>query len=332
MGWWSAIYKTAANDWVFEELKPNQVPEPVPQNDVPLETYLTVTLKSMRVVNVRKGLKKFYGVVHSFAAVPHASGDMAQFNKVVSPDQLKELDAEHVDRVIQVDQPLVGPIPYRGGNVELEVGLFSVASSDLAGPYISLLTDISVKAGVSFIGVALPFVEPLKQGIQLLTGSKANADLEIGVATNRTPRTGWWVVIRAKKGSITVGDLKVTPNYYRLVQPDGSFVKDYPYMVFSITSAEERKDWFLIPVLKEPYAKLNADLQKGNFNEVKTSLKVFQRASETCLDLTYEDGKKVAALVVKRTNDMLQRAKMRRQTEELPELSELPLYAARSAD
>jgi len=91
------FYKTAADDWVFEELKANQVPEPVPQNDVPLETYLTVTLKSMRVVNVRRGLTKFYGVVHSFAAVPHASGDMAQFNKVVSPNQLKELDAAHVD-------------------------------------------------------------------------------------------------------------------------------------------------------------------------------------------------------------------------------------------
>jgi len=217
-----------------------------------------------------------------------------------------------------VDQPLVGPIPYRGGNVEMEVGLFSVASSDLAGPYISLLTDISVKAGVSFISVAIPFVEPLlKQGIQLLTGKQSQCGS--GGRHCHQPDAAHGLVGRHSraKGSITVEDLRVTPNDYRLVHADGSFVKDYPYMVFSITSAEERKDWFLIPVLKEPYAKLNADLQKGKFNEVETSLKVFQRASETCPDLTYEDGKRVAALVGERTTDMLGRTRTSRQREEL---------------
>ena len=69
---------------------------------------------------------------------------------------------------MQLDQRLLGPVPYVGGDIQAEVGLFSVASGDLTGPYLKLLDLLSQAATVSFIGLALPFVEPIKQGINAL--------------------------------------------------------------------------------------------------------------------------------------------------------------------
>ena len=169
-------------------------------------------VKSARIVNVRQGLTKFYGVVNSSMAVPHLSGASAEFNVITTPAFLKNVDAAHIDRVIQLDQRLLGPIPYRGGQLTLEIGLFSIKAVDLAAPYLEVLETMSKQAGVAFINAALPFAEPLKTGINLLVGGGDSSPLEIGVAASAwTPETGYFVVMRAPKGSVPVKDLRVDP-------------------------------------------------------------------------------------------------------------------------
>ena len=185
MGWWEEIFRKKAEDWIFEPLAPAQVPDNLQHAAVQKESsYLSVYLKSARIVNVRQGLSKFYGVVNSFISVPYLSGTNAEFNVITTPAFLKNVDSAHIDRVIQLDQRLLGPIPYRGGQLALEIGLFSIKSVDLAAPYLEVLETMSKQAGVAFINAALPFAEPLKTGINLLVGGGDNALLEIGLASS----------------------------------------------------------------------------------------------------------------------------------------------------
>jgi hypothetical protein len=331
MGWWNDIWKSRAEDWTFVELNADQLPDGVTPTDISSEAYIDIRLRSMRIVNVQKGFTKFYGVVHSFVSVPYMTGEEAKFNKVISPNQLKQLDAKDVDRVIVVDQLLAGPVPYRGGNIDLEIGLFSVPSSDLAGPYIELLTTMADKAGISFVTVARPFVEPLMAGIKLLTGA-SKAELEIGLARQNPLRTGWWAVIRANKDEVNAADLKVTPDDYRLVKKDDSPIHDYPYMIFSVNATNERKEFFMIPSLVDSYKTLTDNVRDGKFPDAKRSLSVFKLAVLTCPDLIYSDATKIVAMVEKRTNDIMSATQVGTAKRELPELKDFQIYGEQEGD
>jgi hypothetical protein len=57
---------------------------------------------------------------------------------------------------------LAGPVPYLGGAIELEVGLFAIKEKDLAEPYLDFLQSVGELAGISFVTPALNLIRPLK--------------------------------------------------------------------------------------------------------------------------------------------------------------------------
>ncbi len=333
MGWWNEIFTKKAEDWIFEPLAPEQVPDKLPHAAVPKESaYLSVTVKSARIVNVRQGLAKFYGVVNSFISVPHLSGANAEFNVITTPAFLKNIDAAHIDRVIQLDQRLLGPIPYRGGQLALEIGLFSIKSVDLAAPYLEVLEAMSKQAGVAFINAALPFAEPLKTGINLLVGGGDNSPLEIGLASSAwTPETGYFVVMRAPKGSVPVSDLRVGGTDYRLVGPDNQPVGDYPYMVLKVEASSSRDDWFNIKELHKPYQELKTNIRGGDYEAAKNSFIFFKRSALTCDDLLFDDAKKLVAEVDSTFKDIMEEPTAKglvpKGARIFPELQEIQLYS-----
>lgn len=295
MSWWPEILRKRTEDWIYAELAPDQVPPPAHTGDVdPEAAYLSVFLRSARVVDVRRGLKSFYGVVHSTIKLPHRAGD-ATFSVVVAPTALRDIDANRLDRVIQLNQRLLGPVPYVGGDLELEVGLFSVATADLVAPYLELLETLSRTAGVAFISAALPFVGPIVQGINLLAGGGDDTILEIGLSTTHVPpRQGHFVVVRAPKGSLEVADLRVDAADSRLVDGAGRPLGEYPYIVLEIRADPQRDDWRQIPELKAADEAIAREYRAGRREETEEALVAFRRIARTCDDLLLEDGERLA--------------------------------------
>ena len=261
MGWWSDLWKRRTEDWTFTWLDADQVPAGASSGLLDADAgYLHVFLKSARVVDVRKGFKTFYGTVHSYASLPHRSGGRAEFNVVTTPEALKNIEAAGLDRVIQLNQRLVGPVPYTGGDVELELGLFSVAQRHLAGPYVQLLENLSKTAGVSFMSAALPFAGPILEGMKLLTGSQKDVTLEIGVSTTMaSPRLGYFAAIRAAKNTLDVKTLSVDPADFRLLHGGSSARRPIPYVVLELSARPDRPDWHQIPELAAAYKRLQDD-------------------------------------------------------------------------
>jgi hypothetical protein len=294
MGWLAKNFSSKTKDWLFAPLSAEQTPTVIEVKKLNAnEEYLNVILKSMRIVNIRKGLSTFYATVHSHIEVDYLTGKSACFNYVTTPGNLEKLDATHLDRVINLNRRLLGPIPYRGGDVKMEVGLFSIKEADLAAPFINLLSSMSSLGGVSFINTAMPYVEPLEKGIELLTGSANDTILEIGIDTEfiNVINTGYYIVIRAEKNSINVADLRIDQNDFKLVDKNGNPISDYPYMVFEISSVKNRDDWYDIPEISTSYNKLREEVRKGNTKEVTDALTAFRLIVYTSPDLLFRDGK-----------------------------------------
>jgi hypothetical protein len=305
MGIWTSLWRTKAQDWTYLELAGKQVPNGIGHETIPDDSvYLTVTLRSLHIADVRKGLKRFYGAVHSWSSISHMAQGRVEFQMVTTPVELKDADPDHLDRVIFMDRPLLGPVPYRGGTVSLELGLFSIASGDLVGPFLDVLESMSKAAGVTFVTAARPFIEPLTQGISLLTGTSRDSILEIGLAKDWAPTTGYYAIVRAPRGALQTKDLRVAADQ-RLVDSSGNAIQQYPYLVFSVDARPDRPNWFEIPDLKKAYDELTAEVQRGRIEEAKQAFGVFRRTALNSPDLLFDDAKVIAEKVDARVKETL---------------------------
>jgi hypothetical protein len=114
------------------------------------DNYLSIKVKSLRLPFTRKGVTKLYGVVHTFANLPGAGQEDVEFASATTPSGLSGLDPQNISNVITIDKQVVGPTPWNGGDLQLQIGLFSVVEQELAGPFLSTMTALSDKVGVAF--------------------------------------------------------------------------------------------------------------------------------------------------------------------------------------
>jgi hypothetical protein len=301
MAWWTPAWRKEAEDWTFLQLptNPDAAGGPLPQAEAETD-YLSVFLKSARLVDRRRGFTTFYGAVHSYISLPHRSGGNAEFNVVTTPSALKNVDAAGLDRVIQINQRLLGPVAYAGGDLDIEAGLFAVASSNLAAPYLQLLESLSKTAGVAYVSAALPFAAPILEGMRLLTQSDKDVALEIGYSTTQpAPKLGYVAVIRAPRGTVDARKLRVDGDDFRLLL-DGAALREYPYMILEFTAEPTRSDWFSIPEIAVAYRKVQEEFRAGQEQGLSDALVVFRRTALTCNDLQYDDARRLAQKVEER--------------------------------
>jgi hypothetical protein len=292
----SWFYQARTQDFVVYPFAPDQIGEK--HDAVSLKNqYLRVELRSMWVTHVQKGLTKFYGMVNSHIAVPHLREGDAEFQTMVCPPELKDVDAASIVQFISFNQPLAGPVPYRGGDVRLQIGLFSVAAANVMAPYISLLEEISSKCSIEFINLALPYVGLLSKGVSLLTGSNNAKVLEIGISTTLAdPRRTALLVMRANRADFPDSRLRklvVTTPDSRLLE-NGKPLTEFPHMILRIAGKPNRDDWFKIPELKSQHDSFVKALRGGDANEVKPALIALTRYLRTCPDLLRADADAIA--------------------------------------
>lgn len=259
------------------------------------EEYVTVTVRSSRIENSRKWATKIYGCLQSKAEYLHGRGRQ-ECNTVIVPDMMKALDPAHLDRVIQVNRRVLGPVPYRG-ELSLQLGLFCVKGSDLVEPYIDLLTTISRAAGVAFVSQMTPFIEPLRKGADLLLSVPDHAQLEIGIDREWSDlETGDWIMMRVPKGTGDTTTLCLDPNDFKLITQAGRPVLAYPYVVFAIDASPERADWFLNPQLRDAWDAIAEAASKQQADLAEQRLKHFEALCRWSDDLVPVDQQRLVKL------------------------------------
>jgi hypothetical protein len=256
MLWAAAKEKLAEVDKMVREHAETPVSQPiVVANEaashpvLPNKHYVTVWLRSMRITHTRFGTDKYHGCVHSFISLLDMRQGTAEFHVISTPEKVRNVDAQSTDGVVTQDIPLLESVPYRGG-LRVQLGLFSIKAGDLTAPYLNMLDDLSGAAGVGFVRQALQFVNPIKNGINLLLGGGRDVKLDVGVNKGfPAPSTGTFLVMRAPSDKINVDKLTLNNNL-EVIDDEKKLVKEYPYLVFSVATSDTRDNWFAIPEIK----------------------------------------------------------------------------------
>jgi hypothetical protein len=174
------------------------------------------------------------GEAYAQASLGMKDGSIASIQTVLSPDFLRNLDPKRIENVLQIDQTIFGPVPYIGTKVSFETGVFAVKHADLAAPFLTCLTQLASAGGVALISAAKPFIDPIKSGIELLTGRQDATSLEIALRRElQPPQTGWYALLRMSSQSVQPSELTVVPTNFELLR-HGKSISGVPYPLFSI--------------------------------------------------------------------------------------------------
>lgn len=291
--WLKGMMREKAQDFIIAPLDerhgaPRRAPVEIDSS------YVTFSIKAARIVDIRRWTSKFHGCINSRATFLHEAQGNLEHQTVLAPPELKELDPAHLDRIVSLDKVLLGPFPYRG-QLALTIALFSVKSADLAGPYLDLLTSLADTAGVSFLGAAKPYIEPLRKGADLLFGSATASKLEIGFDRDFSALdAGYYLAMRAPKDAIQLDTLRIDPNDYRLIDQQGKPFGHYPYFVFAVEAGQRRTDWMLIPDLKATWEKMKKAFVAAQYNDAGNLLGQFERECRVSPDLVLADAQRLA--------------------------------------
>jgi hypothetical protein len=265
---------TRSKQWTFGRLPEDHVQDsPDAIGDKAVEAgkdYIGVNLRSMWIVNTRAKFTTFYPTLHSYIQAPAFIGGDVEFHVLTTPPGIKELTSKGLDRVIVGRQRLLGPIPYWGGSVTLQIALFSIKAGDLAAPFLSVLGDLStIAGGGAFQMAAQVFSAPLKSGISMLTGTSGD-NLEIGYyASADAPRTGYYLAIRRE--AVDLNNVWLKGGY--LVDGRGQPFRDDPYFVFSIEASNFRPDWRSIPGLDAGWVRVKDAATSGDAKRLDQAFK-----------------------------------------------------------
>lgn len=263
-----------------------------PGSDDPIkadECYVEVYLESLRLKTSQRILTQFHGVVYAFVSLAGGAGGTSRLAAISKPSELAKLDRQSVGKVITVEKKLIGATPWRGGDLGVELGLFSVKTGNTMTPVVDYIGAVSTAAGASFVAKAEPFLPLLEKGMDLLAGQASETSLEIGVDGNITPAKGCaWAIVAHPKGAALPATYSLDPTDKRLMV-NGQEVTE-SYCVFSIRPVRQKADYGEIPELKERYDAFMTAIRANRMEQAKEAFATFRLAVFASPDLILDDA------------------------------------------
>lgn len=246
------IFVGKATKLFWRRLPAGQVAEGYTEKDFDNdEAYFLVRLKEMYLRNSRIVLRKYYPMLHSYAAY---SG--LETHSISGPGQLRELGDRNLERLVNLNTRLTDITPYKGGDVDVLMGLYAVPGHDAGKVLIDTLSSVASLAGL-VVGQAAQIAGLVKSGVEGILGLDKTS-LLLGIRdtfySGNPFRSGHYVGVNGPASSIKLdqlwlrgGQLYVGPDPVRARPYD-----EYDYMVVELEHAgDKRDDWPRLPGMKE---------------------------------------------------------------------------------
>ena len=291
MGIWGDLWRTEAKNWAFGRIgSANEI--------IPQKRYVSIMLRRLRIADARVGFSRFYGAVEFYGSLPHMSGVPAEFASVTSPGKLRDVHREDLRNFVLANQRLLGPVPYVGGDLEIEIGLFTIKSQDLLMPYLELLNILSSAAGLAFSSVAAPYIYAIKSGVAALIRPEGSSSLEIGASVTFNPaEEGTYFAARLSSDDQDLSKFRLDSSYYLLDQK-GCRLTSVPYLILSVTQSAVRDDWHQIPAISAAYNGLVSSVrEQKSYKEIGSYFEHFRRIVLTDPDILNGHGSQIIAWV-----------------------------------
>jgi len=256
------------------------------------ECYIELYIESCRLAEARKFASRFNGIVYSFVSLSREGEASAKLAAVSKPEKLTELDENSLDKVITVSKQMMSAVPWRGGSLGLEIGLFSIKTGNLLTPVLDYVTKVSSAAGGSFVGAVKPFLPLITEGMDLIAGQRKDTAIEVAIDTDIALQAGGvHAIIAAPKGSIDLAKISLDKDDRKLLL-DGKPL-NRGYCVLSIRPTLLKSDYGEIPELKEKYAAFQAAIKANKMKDAQDALTVFRLATIASPDLITSDAQKL---------------------------------------
>jgi hypothetical protein len=250
---WKRVNKDQIAD-TFQE-------EPI-END---QAYFEIRMKEMYLRRTRILWRKYFPMLHAF--VQYGAN---RSHTIAGPGQLKEFAERNIDRVVNLNHLLAGITPYKGGDVTIVVGLFSVPWQDASRTLLDTLSFLTNLGGIT-LEHAIPIANVVKAGIESVIGMNATT-LELGVRDSFYPGnpfcSGYYLGVNAAENQIRIDQLWVREG--RLVKGADPIVarpyEDQDYILLEIGLRKHREDWPGLPGITEYQDRFSAILSDASLS------------------------------------------------------------------
>ncbi|MEM7115778.1 MAG: hypothetical protein AAF614_25280 [Chloroflexota bacterium] len=264
------------------------------------ESYVRLRLARMFLKERRKLFQTKYPVVNALTRFAGLDG-IVEVNFVVKPEMAGDSDTSRLDDIVSLDQTLLGPVLYRGGDMELMLGLYAAPADDWAQRFIQLAEGISQLTLNSVVSTAISMTSTIKTAIEnALSGD--GLDLKLGLdqelKENVWLAPGHLVMIAAPENSIDVANLVIKDGELRTEQ--GDIYSEHDYLLLEIEVTSQRSDWQTLGYGRLWDDLLNMAANANDIQAVKSSYTTFSGVIMASDDLSWADRTAIVSLAQQR--------------------------------
>ena len=257
------------------------------------------------------------------------SGKRQSFPFVVGPSLLQELEQLDGDEQVRYRNTRVaGPIPYRGDDVNVFVGLFRVKTKNWAKQSLSLLESVAKAFDTSKLTSFINVTGPLVDSIESFLGIGEDMQFRIGERDSYTDpasnneatlfRAGFFVMIRSDRDDIDESQFWVKENQL-FHGPDKDQLELYrrkDYILLYINRLQIRNDHTTFDFHKE-WIKAQDQLWAEDPNGARKHLRELTRLIQQSPDLIPSHRKALISMYRKKYKEEMELASMGLETLEL---------------
>ena len=297
----------------------------------PDKVYVEIYLESLRLAKARRFATTFDGVVYAYARTARLGSPPSEHAAVSRPQNLTSVGEADLDRVIVVQKRLLAVVPWRGDPLGLELGLFSVKTSNLLTPLIGYVTRISELAGIGAVAKVDLFMPLISEGLDMIAGQTQDTELELAIDTDITlGKSMLCALIARPKAEIDSTKLSLDPKDRRLLY-DGTPLAA-AYCVFSVRARSDNPEWGRIAKLEDAFSDVVTQIDDGKIREAEEALAGFRRKVATSPDLISADKAKLRGLAEEMLKDAFPGGVVSRRgtaATKIRRLEDLDLYGAK---
>ena len=300
-----SIFNSKASRLFWRSLPNGHIIGDVPQRPFDAgQCYFTIRCKEMYLSSCRKLWKQVYPLVHASVTLDGGTQQQA----VVGPVQLTALGDSNLDRLTDLNQRLIGPAPYTGGDIGLLAGLYSVPAHDAAKPFIDTVSSLAALA-VQVPANAVPIANLVKSGIEGLLGVDQSV-LHLGLQCTLTGapaplQPGYQVGIGAADSSVDMSQLWIIGGrlFKGSAPASAKPYDDHDYMLISLERVDQRSDWRTLSFMTDYGTRFGAIASNPDFSVDDKRKRLgdlwpaFQQALAASADLIDADRQTIASTV-----------------------------------
>jgi len=242
------------------------------------EHYVRLWLAEMFLQRDRDWFRSWHPLVHSSVRLL-VGGNRVEIPYVAGSLNLPDIKVENLQRAVRVGYPLTGLLPFNGGIVEMEAGLFAVRGNDMTNRIVKVLGDFATLLVSPPLSAAIGLASKIASGVEEVLDA-GEGQLHLGIHDSFTGnggpaasqlREGYIAAILATEDQVEKDRLWVTNSQLRYQYTDTSRkpFNEYTYMLFRIEKRLERDDWASLIKIQEPLDTAVQALVEGDENKAE---------------------------------------------------------------